>query len=246
MHRAAIAELGLDGEWGYEAIDLEPEGFVAGVRELAASGYAGINVTVPHKEAALAISDTASDTARAIGAANTLVFSEAGIEAENTDGPALAGFLPADLGGADCLVLGAGGAARAAVWALLGAGGAVSVWNRTGERAEALASEFGYRVVESPGTGDFEVIINATAAGLDGSDPFELLPLDRNGFHEGQLLVDMVYGNGPGPLVEAARAGGAEAVDGIDVLVGQGALSFAIWTGLEPSRDAMERAARSR
>ena len=245
MHRAAITELGLDGEWGYEAIDLGPEDFEAGVRELADSGYTGINVTVPHKEAALAISDTASDAARAIGAANTLVFSKTGIEAENTDGPALAGFLPADLAGADCLVLGAGGAARAAVWALLGNGGAVSVWNRTGERAEALASEFGCQAVESPDTGDFRAIINATAAGLEGSDPFELLPLDQSGFREGQLLIDMVYGNGPGPLVEAARTGGAKAVDGIDVLVGQGALSFEIWTGLSPSREAMERAARS-
>lgn len=245
MHRAAIDELGLKEEWEYEAIDLRPEEFESGVRELAIGDFAGVNVTVPHKEAALEISDTASEAARAIGAANTLVFSDAAIAADNTDGPALAGFLPADLAGGDCLVLGAGGAARAAVWALLAAGGAVSIWNRTGKRAEALATEFGCRAVESPASGDFRVIINASSAGLDGSDPFDLLPLHRDGFREGQLLIDMVYGSGPGRLVEAARAGGAEAVDGIDVLVGQGALSFEIWTGLSPSREAMERAARS-
>lgn len=245
MHRAAFAELGLEEEWGYEAIDLGPDEFETGVRDLAASGFAGVNVTVPHKEAALSVSDACSGAAREIGAANTLVFSEAGIAADNTDGPALAAFLPADLAGDDCLVLGAGGAARAAVWALLGAGGAVSVWNRTAERAEELAAGFGCHAVEAPITGDFRVIINATSAGLDGSDPFEFLPLDRDGFREGQILIDMVYGAGPDAMVEAARARGAEAIDGIDVLVGQGALSFEIWTGLSPSREAMERAARS-
>lgn len=245
MHRAALADLGLEGEWEYGAIDLGPEEFTGGVRDLTASGFVGINVTVPHKEAALEISDTASDAARRIGAANTLTFSDAGIAADNTDGPALADFLPADLAGDGCLVLGAGGAARAAVWALLGRGGAVSIWNRTGERAEGMAAEFGCQALEAPGTGEFRVIINSTSAGLDGSDPFEQLPLDRDGFRDGQLLIDMVYGSGPGPLVEAARAGGSEAIDGIDVLVGQGALSFEIWTGLSPSREVMARAARA-
>lgn len=245
MQRAALEELGLADQWTYEAIDLEPGAFEGGVRELAAAGFAGINVTVPHKESALELSDTASPAAREIGAANTLLFSDHGIAAENTDGPAITQFLPDDLGGEGCLVLGAGGAARAAVWALTGVGGSVSIWNRTQSRAEELAAGMGCTAVERVETGGYAVIVNASAAGLDGSDPFTALPLDPSGFRGGQLMIDMVYGHGPGPLIEAARSAGARAVDGIEVLVAQGALSFEIWTGLSPSREVMERAARA-
>lgn len=244
MQQAAIEALGLEGEWTYEAIDLSPGDFERGVRQLFASDFAGLNVTVPHKEAALRISDDASDAARAIGAANTLFLADGGISARNTDGPALAEFLPDDLEGGPCLVLGAGGAARAAIWALGQAGGSVSVWNRTTARAEELASRMGCSPVLEVDTAAYEVVINASAAGLDGSDPFADLPLDRSGFRAGQLVIDMVYGEGPGPLIEAARSGGAQVIDGIEVLVAQGALSLEIWTGRVPPRDVMERAAR--
>ncbi|MGA1213405.1 MAG: shikimate dehydrogenase, partial [Solirubrobacterales bacterium] len=216
-----------------------------GINELADSDYAGVNVTVPHKEAALQVADEASELARTIGAANTLIFSDTGIRAENTDGAGLAELLPGDLAGRPCLVLGAGGAARAAVWALAAAGGSVSIWNRTASRATGRAAEMGCGAVESPQTGDYEVIVNASAAGLDGADPLAELPLDPGDFGGDQVVVDMVYGAGPGPLVEAARSGGARTVDGIDVLVAQGALSLEIWTGLAPSREVMERAARA-
>jgi len=245
MQSAALADLGLTPEWEYAAIDIDPSDFESEIRRLAGSDYAGVNVTVPHKEAALRLSDTASDTARAIGAANTLIFSDAGIRAENTDGPGLAELLPADLAGQPCLVLGAGGAARAAVWALAVIGGSVSIWNRTASRATGLAAEMGCEAVESPKTGDYEVIVNASAAGLDGADPFAELPLDPGGFGSAQVVVDMVYGAGRDPLIEAARSGGARAVDGIEVLVAQGALSLEFWTGRAPSREVMERAARA-
>ncbi len=143
MQNAALAELGLADEWSYEAIEVAPEDFADLVRSLGNEGFAGVNVTVPHKLAALALADRASTAASAIGAANTLTFTDAGIEAENTDAGGLIAALPEPPGGRRALVLGAGGSARAAVWALGNAGASVSVWNRTAARAEALAAEFG-------------------------------------------------------------------------------------------------------
>ena len=245
MQGAALAELGLAEEWEYGAVDLAPDRFEPGIRELARSGYVGVNVTVPHKEAALELADSASAPAQAIGAANTLSFEGEVITADNTDGPALREFLPETLDGGAGLVLGAGGAARAAIWALTEAGLEVALWNRTAARAALLAEETGSRAIESPSGGDFAVIINASAAGMGESDALEDLPLEAgSSFGPGQIVIDMVYGGGPGALIEAASAAGASTVDGIDVLVAQGALSLRIWTGLEPSRSVMEAAAR--
>ena len=124
MHNAALRAVGLDG-WEYLALPLPPSLFAATVRALPAAGFRGVNVTIPHKEAALALADDASPAARAIGAANTLTFERDGaIFADNTDAPALIEAVRAriDPAGRSALVLGAGGAARAAVWALVGAG----------------------------------------------------------------------------------------------------------------------------
>jgi shikimate dehydrogenase len=137
MQTAALAELGLAEEWSYGAVEVAPEGLESKLHELAASGYAGLNVTVPHKEAALALADEANEAARAIGAANTLSFEadrsagdDVGVRpwviAANTDAPGLLAALPASPSGARALVLGAGGAARAAVWALVGEGAEVA------------------------------------------------------------------------------------------------------------------------
>ena len=143
MQNAALAELGLAGEWSYEAIEVAPEGFEALVRSLAAEDFAGVNVTVPHKLAALAIADRASQAAGEIGAANTLSFNDGGIEAENTDATGLIAALPEPPAGRRALVLGAGGSARAAVWALRNAGAEVSLWNRT--PAKAAGPRRGFR-----------------------------------------------------------------------------------------------------
>ena len=156
MHEAALAAVGLEG-WSYQQLPLPPELFAETVRALPAAGFRGVNVTIPHKQAALALADTASDAAREIGAANTLTFERDGaINADNTDAPGLIAALGErwDPAGRRVLVLGAGGAARAAVWALLQAGAAdVAVWNRTAERARALAGELGGRAVEEPPRG---------------------------------------------------------------------------------------------
>ena len=121
MHTAALAELGLADEWSYEAIEVAPEDFDERVRAMPGEGFVGANVTVPHKLAALAIADEASEAARAIGAANTLTFADGRIAAENTDATGLLDALPESPSGARALVLGAGGSARAVVWALVDA-----------------------------------------------------------------------------------------------------------------------------
>src|SRR5277367_2580344 len=142
MHAAAFAALGLTG-WRYQRLPVPPALFTETARALGSAGFLGANVTIPHKEAALALADEASDAARAIGAANMLTFGDGGsILAENTDAPGLIAALGTSPAGARALVLGAGGSARAAVWALLSAGASdVAVLNRTAARAQALAAD---------------------------------------------------------------------------------------------------------
>jgi shikimate dehydrogenase len=259
MQTAALAAMRLAGEWTYGALDLAPEDFEAGIAELALEGeYAGVNVTIPHKEAALAMADEASPAAREIGAANTLSFRMEGGEdgfsrilADNTDAGGLLGSLPTAPGGQRALVLGAGGAARAVIWALAGEGAAVEVWNRTPERATAVCAELGGTAVAEPeGAGAaYDLIVNTSAAGLAGEDPFEHLPLARDGFRPEQTVVDMVYGDTPSPLLAAATEAGAATVDGLEILVQQGARSLALWLELpeiEPEIiEAMRAAARA-
>lgn len=245
MQNAALAELGLAGGWAYEAVDLAPDEFEPAVRAMPADGFVGANVTVPHKGAALALADSLSETAREIGAANTLCFEAGEIRADNTDAQGLLDALPEPPTGKPVLVLGAGGAARAAVWALVREGAEVAVWNRTALRGEHLCDELGGTPVAAPDQGAYELIVNTSAAGLHGEDPFAELPIDRERFVAEQTVVDLVYGERPSPLLEAARAVGATAVDGIEVLVRQGALSLRIWTGQEPPLEAMRKAARA-
>jgi shikimate dehydrogenase len=244
MHGAALAELRLAAEWSYEAIDLAPDEFESRVRAMAAEGFVGANVTVPHKSAALALADTLSETAREIGAANTLSFGAGEIRADNTDAQGLLDALPGSPAGKRTLVLGAGGAARAAVWALVREGADVDVWNRTALRAEHLCRELGGAPVAAPDAGLYDLIVNSTAAGLRGEDPFAELPLDPARMVLRQTVVDLVYGVQPSRLLAAAEAAGSTVVDGIEVLVHQGALSLRIWTGQEPSLEAMRAAAR--
>lgn len=244
MHNAALAELGLAGEWSYEAIDVAPDEFEARVLAMPGEGFVGANVTVPHKSAALALADELSETAREIGAANTLVFEDGEVRAENTDADGLLGALPASPAGKRALVLGAGGAARAVVWGLLREGATVSVWNRTELRSQHLCEELGGEPVLAPGTDAYELIVNSTAVGLAGEDPFAELPLEREGFGPGQVVIDMVYGAEPTELLRTARAHGATVVDGVEILARQGALSLEIWTGRKAPLDTMRAAAR--
>jgi shikimate dehydrogenase len=245
MHGAALAELGLGDEWSYEAIEVAPDAFEARVRAMPAEGFAGANVTVPHKGAALSLADELSETAREIGAANTLVFSADEIRAENTDAEGFLRSLPASPAGKRALVLGAGGAARAIVWALLREGAEVEVWNRTELRSRHLSEELGGVSVSAPDQAAYELIVNTTAVGLDGEDPFAALPLAADSFAAGQTVVDMVYGGEPTALLRAAVEAGATTVDGIEILVQQGALSLETWTGRPAPLETMRAAARA-
>jgi shikimate dehydrogenase len=238
MHSAAFAALGLEG-WRYQRLPVPPELFAETVRALHAAGFAGANVTVPHKQAALALATEASDAARAIGAANTLTFGPGGIiAADNTDAPGLLAALPAPVAGRAALVLGAGGSARAAVYALRAAGARdVAILNRTRARAEALAAELGARVADGPEPAD--VLVNCTSVGLDDPDA---LPLPAGALDDVGAVVDLVYRAGATALVRAARERGLPCADGLEVLVQQGARSFTIWTGREAPVDAMRAA----
>jgi shikimate dehydrogenase len=245
MHSAALAELGLGAEWSYEAIEVAPDAFEARARAMPGEGFVGANVTVPHKSAALSLADELSETAREIGAANTLLFAGDEIRAENTDADGMLRALPGSPAGKRALVLGAGGAARAVVWALLREGAEVDVWNRTELRSEHLCEELGGKpVAAEPEQGAYGLIVNSTAVGLGGEDPFAELPLRSAGFSSRQTVVDMVYGDEQTALLRAAEAAGASVVDGIEILVQQGALSFEIWTGRQAPVETMRAAAR--
>lgn len=249
MHNAALAAMGLAPDWSYGAIEVSPEGFAETVAALKDDGYAGVNVTVPHKLAALAVATEASEAARAVGAANTLTFRDGGIHAENTDTVGVIEALPGPVRGKRALVMGAGGSARAAVWALREAGADVHVWNRTRNKAERLAAEMGAGL-ETEGA---ELIVNATTVGLRqanevatpgeaGGSDLTALPAVAEGL-KAEVVLDLVYGSRKTELIARAEAAGAVAIDGLEVLVCQGAASLRIWTGEEPPIDVMRAAA---
>jgi shikimate dehydrogenase len=229
MHDAAYAAVGLT-DWRYQLLPVPPELFAETTRALPQAGFTGANVTIPHKQAALRTATRATDTARAIGAANSLTFTPDGeIEADNTDAPGFLAALGEDPKGVRATVLGAGGSARAVVWALKRGGADVEVWNRTPERAQALAEELGVRTANEIG-GD--LLVSCIPAGAD-------LPPG-----EWATVVDLAYGDGETPLVTQARRHGIRTVDGLEVLVRQGALSFERWTGVTAPLDAMRAAVR--
>ena len=245
MHNAALAQLGLD--WLYVPLPLSPERFTETVSALPGSGFRGINVTVPHKPAASRLAHEHTDAARAIGAANTLSFSEGRIRADNTDAGGFLDALGSPARGLTVLVLGAGGSARAVVWALREAGAAeVSVYNRTPERAAELATAFGVRHAGRPAPAD--LLVNCTSVGLDPSTTEEgaLEALGLTGYEPPPTVADLVYGARPTPLARWAQDGGSRVVDGLEVLVRQGARSLERWTAREVPVDSMRRAARER
>jgi shikimate dehydrogenase len=237
----------------YVPLDIAHADLAEALRMLPRLGFVGANVTIPHKETVLALADVVTDRAALIGAANTLVFRKDGkLQADNTDGH---GFL-ANLrqgapdwrpAAAPAAVLGAGGAARAVVAALIEAGvPEIRIANRTRPRAEALRSDFGARLrvvdwvqaanmIEGAG-----LVVNTTALGMTGR-PALRLPLDA--LSPGAVVTDLVYTPLMTDFLQMARATGATVVDGLGMLLHQAAPGFERWFGIRPEVDAATRAA---
>ncbi|MEA2420472.1 MAG: shikimate dehydrogenase [Thermoleophilaceae bacterium] len=237
MMNAAFGELGLD--WRYVRLPVAPERFDEVVRALPGSGYLGANVTIPHKLAAHDLAGELTEAAAAIGAVNTLSFADGRIAGDNTDAGGLVDALDMDLEGVSALVLGAGGTGRAAVWALREAGADVAVWNRTPERAAELAAEFGVRRAPAPEAA--RVLVNVTSLGMHGED----LPAQVGlAGVEPEVVADVVYGGEPTALCRWGEQRGARVVDGLEMLLRQGARSFERWTGHPAPLDVMRDALR--
>jgi shikimate dehydrogenase len=247
---AAFAAGGID--WRFVAFEVDPGRAVEAVDAMRALRLGGLSVTMPHKADVIAGLDRVSPVAEALGAVNCIAWEGTELVGHNTDGEGLLAALAADQGfdpaGRSCVVLGAGGAARSVVHALGRVGAArVTVVNRTPERAEAaaaLAGDVG-RVGEVDQVQDADLVINATSVGM-GAAPgsTEPTPVPSHLLRSGQTVVDLVYQPLATPLLTAAAAQGAIAVDGIGMLVHQAALAITRWTGVEPDIGAMQRAAR--
>ncbi|HVP69487.1 MAG TPA: shikimate dehydrogenase [Anaeromyxobacteraceae bacterium] len=249
MQNAAFAEAGVDA--AYLALPVAPSDLQAALGGAHALGFAGLNVTVPHKEEAARLCETLDPIARKVGAVNTLSRLEAGWAGHNTDAPALRGLLTeAGLGPRSRgLVLGAGGAARAAVWALLEMGAEVTVAARRPEAAAVLCREMALALgrpesAARPSAWDdaaaqairADAVVHATSLGLPGKSGE--LPLLA--WRAGQVAVDFVYGDTA--FARSAREAGTRLVTGEQLLVRQGALAFRIWLDRHPSEEAMARA----
>lgn len=245
IHGYWLERYGIDG--AYIPLPIAPDAFVPAMRGLLAAGFAGANVTVPHKQAAFALADRVDLTARRAGAVNTLVFRHGHIEGSNTD---VFGFLAgladagADPAAGPALILGAGGAARAAAVALLDQGVPVSITNRTPARAAALAADLpGLCVLDwaqrSAALADAALVVNATTLGMSGhGDP----GLDFSRAAAGLAVADLVYVPLETPMLAAARAHGLRCIDGLGMLLHQARPGFHAWFGVDPEVDAALRA----
>ncbi len=251
LHRHWLRVNALPGH--YIPMDVAQDDLVDALRVLPKLGFAGVNVTIPHKVAVLGAADLVSDRAALIGAANTLTFQADGkLYADNTDGQ---GFLDSLKAGAPewqpengpAAVFGAGGAARAVITTLLSVGvPEIRLTNRTRGRADALKTEFGNRIevcdwVQAGNAIDGAVLlVNTTALGMTGKPEFRV-PLD--GLAPGMTVIDLVYAPLETRLLTAARAAGATAVDGLGMLLHQGAPGFERWFGVRPKVDEATRRA---
>lgn len=251
LHGFWLREHGIDG--AYVPLPCRPEDFAAAVRALPRLGFAGANVTVPHKEAALAACDEVTPLARRIGAVNTLVCRPDGsLFGDNTDGFGFLENLRAGCPGwtpqaGPAVVLGAGGAARAVVAALLDAGcPGVLITNRTRERAAELAADLGGGVgvvaweERAEALSGAALLVNTTTLGMTGAPPLDMA-LDA--LPASALVTDIVYAPLETGLLQAARRRGNPAVDGLGMLLHQGRPGFEYWFGVRPAVTPALRAA---
>ena len=241
IHRYWLKELGIPGS--YEKFAIRPGEFPEFADKIGKDGLLGANVTVPHKEAAFMACDRRTPVAEALGAVNTLWRQDGRLMGDNTD---VAGFLAnmdeSASGWAErgklAVVVGAGGAARGIVYALISRGfKRIAIVNRTQGRAEALAAHFGDPTAAMPwadletGLPRADLLVNASSLGMVGQPP---LAVDLNGLPERAVVADAVYVPLRTPLIEAARARGLRTVEGLGMLLHQAAPAFAHWFGARP------------
>jgi len=259
LHNAAFDALGLD--WVSVAYRVRAGAADAALSGMRALGIAGLSVTMPHKEQAFAAMDDTTEVARRLEAVNCVSWRDGVLLGDSTDGEgflaALARAVEFDATGKRCLVIGAGGAARAVILALAEAGAAeVVVLNRTAARAEraaALAGTAG-RVGSVADVAGADLVVQATPVGMHREDgaagaagaASDALPVDPGALHAGQVVVELVYHPAETPMLRAAQAAGAQCVGGLGMLVHQAALAVQRWTGRAVPVEAMWAAARAR
>ncbi|ABK15273.1 MAG: shikimate dehydrogenase [Methanothrix sp.] len=244
MHNAAFQAMGLQAS--YHAFRVKIPRLRDAILGADAMGFGGLNLTIPLKESAISVVEP-DETAEAIGAANTVSF-QRGIRGHNTDGIGASLALRhygVNVRGADVLLIGAGGAARAIAYQLSKDGAEIVVTNRTPERGLALASDLGLEFRPFGEIDDLvrvsDVVINATSVGMRDGDP---RLFDGSILKAEQVVFDIIYSRETELLRDARRAG-AKAIDGVMMLVYQGAAAFRIWTGLDEPVDVMEAAVRA-
>ena len=249
LHNYWLARYGIDG--AYVPLAVRPENLESAVRGLPALGFAGANLTIPHKEAVLPFLDEIDPAAARMGAVNTIVVRDGRLSGRNTDG---FGFLENLKAGAPswraasgpAVVIGAGGAAKAIAWALIDAGVPhLRVVNRTMERAQTLAAVLGPAATavswdeRAAALADAALVVNASALGMTGQPPLEL---DLSALPQSAVVNDIVYVPLETALLTAARARGHLVVDGIGMLLHQGRPGFQAWYGIDPAVDDDQRA----
>ncbi|MBM7867885.1 shikimate dehydrogenase [Heliobacterium gestii] len=257
MHNAAFERLGLN--WRYAALGVKPEDLGAGIAGLAALGFRGANVTVPHKEQAIRWLDAVDPSAQRLGAVNTIVISEDGkTKGYNTDGTGFLRGLQQDnfsVAGASVMLLGAGGAARAVAFALLDGGvRSLTVVNRRRDKAEALLQSLrqwgadGVTLRSGEWEPDFlrdsakkaDLIVNATSSGMVKEESHIAYPIPpQQWLAPGPFVCDLVYNPPETELLAVARSLGCRCQNGLPMLLHQGAAAFRLWTGLEAPTPVM-------
>jgi shikimate dehydrogenase len=261
LQNAAFAALGLGGSWRSLAFEVAPGKAAAALEAMRRADISGLSVTMPHKAAVAALVDECTEVAHRLDAVNCIVNDDGTLLGTNTDGQGFVASLArgADFapGGKRCLVVGAGGAARAVVLALAEAGAiSVAVLTRTPERAAAAAALAGAAGSVAPGgggalaeaVGSADLVVNATPLGMAGGSSAGssgAWPVAPQLLHSGQVAADLVYAPRPTPWLVEAVAAGAIGLDGLGMLVHQAAAQLALWTGVEPPVAAMWQAAEA-
>jgi shikimate dehydrogenase len=263
LHTTAFVALGIDGEWRSFAFEVPPGGAPAALEAMRRSDVRGLSITMPHKADVAAAVDECSEVARRLGAVNCVVNRDGSLLGTNTDGE---GFVSSLRRGANfnpdgrrCVVVGAGGAARAVVLALAQAGAAqVAIVNRTPERAYEVTALVGPVAAVVPLTDRSvaeavvaaDLVVNATPVGMagvggdaGGGSAQWLVPPEL--LESGQVAADLVYAPRPTRWLAAAAEGGATVLDGLGMLVHQAAAQLVLWTGAEPPVEAMWEAAEA-